>query len=154
MHVYIINWRAVHRQYLCNTYGLHIISWLVETSVPLVHETMDTVSEESLGLRAQPFFNGFSDFIVVCEPASLQCFFFLVARTHGNRKVLPLGITAPQPQSHFHLGTSYITQLCTKLVIYPESCQDARSAKHKIQGNSDVFSRCYSQFSIFLSFKT
>ena len=25
----------------------------------------------------------------------------------GNRKVLPLGITALQPQSHFHLGTSY-----------------------------------------------
>ena len=26
----------------------------------------------------------------------------------GNRKVLPLGITALQPQSHFHLGTPYI----------------------------------------------
>ena len=38
---------------------------LVETSVPLVHETMDTVSEESLGLRAESFFNGFSDLIVV-----------------------------------------------------------------------------------------
>jgi len=25
----------------------------------------------------------------------------------GNRKVLPLGITALQPQSHFHLGTPY-----------------------------------------------
>jgi hypothetical protein len=25
-----------------------------------------------------------------------------------NRKVLPLGITALQPQSHFHLGTPYI----------------------------------------------
>ena len=75
MHVYIINWRVVHRQYLCNTYCLHIISLLVETSVPLVHETMDTVSEGSLGLRAEPFFNGFSDLIVVCEPASLQCFF-------------------------------------------------------------------------------
>ena len=181
MHVYIINWRVVHRQYLCNTYCLHIISFLVETSVPLVHETMGTVSEESLGLRAEPF-NGFSDLIVVCEPASLQCF-FLVARTHGNRratgrgcrwgdgelpvgsaaadlykldycalslfggihgrsltvisllfqspthcryqaytkflltytaiyrrnsKVLPLGITTLQPQSHFHLGIPYI----------------------------------------------
>jgi len=28
---------------------------LVETSVPLVLETMDTVSEENLGLRAEPF---------------------------------------------------------------------------------------------------
>jgi len=72
MHVYIINWRVVHRQYLYNTYCLHIISLLVETSVPLVHKTMDTVSEESLGLRAEPFFNGFLDLIVVCEPASLQ----------------------------------------------------------------------------------
>jgi len=27
----------------------------------------------------------------------------------GNRKVLPLGITALQPQSHFHLGTPYKT---------------------------------------------
>jgi len=26
----------------------------------------------------------------------------------GNRKVLPLGKTALQPQSHFHLGTPYI----------------------------------------------
>jgi hypothetical protein len=32
-----------------SVYCLHIISLLVETSVPLVHETMDTVSEESLG---------------------------------------------------------------------------------------------------------
>jgi hypothetical protein len=47
MHVYIINCRVVHRHYLCNC--LHIISLLVETSVPLVHETMDTVSEETLG---------------------------------------------------------------------------------------------------------
>jgi len=76
MHVYIINWRVVHRQYLFNTYSLHVISLLFETSVPVVHETMDTVSEESLGLRAKPFFNGFSDLIVVCEPASLQCLFF------------------------------------------------------------------------------
>ena len=29
-----------------------------------------------------------------------------------NRKVLPLGITAPQPQSHFHLGTPYIWWIC------------------------------------------
>jgi len=28
----------------------------------------------------------------------------------GNRKVLPLGITALQPQSHFHLGMPYITE--------------------------------------------
>jgi hypothetical protein len=28
-----------------------------------------------------------------------------------NRKVLPLGITALQPQSHFHLGTPYRTEL-------------------------------------------
>ena len=28
-----------------------------------------------------------------------------------NRKVLPLGITAFQPQSHFHLGTPYISYL-------------------------------------------
>jgi hypothetical protein len=35
MHVYIINWRVVHRwQYLCNTYCLHIITLLVEASVP------------------------------------------------------------------------------------------------------------------------
>jgi hypothetical protein len=51
--IYIINWRVVHRQYLCNcllsTYNL------------------------------------------------------------ANRKVLPLGITALQPQSHFHLGTPYTT---------------------------------------------
>ena len=25
----------------------------------------------------------------------------------GNREVLPLGITALQPQSHFHMGTPY-----------------------------------------------
>jgi len=81
---------VVHRQYLCNTYCVHIISLLVETSVPLVHETMDTVSEESLGLRAERFFNGFSDLIVVCEPASFQCF-FLVARTHGNRRATGRG---------------------------------------------------------------
>ena len=33
-----------------------------------------------------------------------------------NRKVLPLGITALQPQSHFHLGTPYIYRwhLCTE----------------------------------------
>ena len=66
----------VHRQYLCNTYCLHIIYLLVETSVPLVHETMHTVSEESLGLHAEPFFNSFSDLIVVCEPVYLQCFFW------------------------------------------------------------------------------
>ena len=65
----------VYRQYLCNTYCLHIISLLVETSVPLVHETMDTVCKESLGLRAEPFFNSFSDLIVVCEPASLHSSF-------------------------------------------------------------------------------
>ena len=36
---------------MCVTvYCLHIISLLVETSVTLVHETMDTVSEESLVL--------------------------------------------------------------------------------------------------------
>jgi hypothetical protein len=30
MHVYIVNWRVVHRwQYLCNTYCLHIITLLV-----------------------------------------------------------------------------------------------------------------------------
>jgi hypothetical protein len=28
----------------------------------------------------------------------------------GNRNVLPLGITALQPQSHFHLGTPYISK--------------------------------------------
>jgi hypothetical protein len=39
VHIYIINWTVVHRQYLCNC--LNIISLLVETSVPLVHETMD-----------------------------------------------------------------------------------------------------------------
>jgi len=29
----------------------------------------------------------------------------------GNRKVLPLGITALQPQSHFHLGTPYTKRI-------------------------------------------
>jgi hypothetical protein len=29
----------------------------------------------------------------------------------GNRKVLPMGITALQPQSHFHLGKPYIFSL-------------------------------------------
>ena len=43
MHVYIMNWRVVHRwQYLRNTYCLHIITLLVETSVPLVHPFADT----------------------------------------------------------------------------------------------------------------
>jgi hypothetical protein len=56
MHVYIINWRVVHRQYLCN--------YLLSTH----------------NLRR-------------------------------NRKVLPLGITALQPQSHFHLGMPY-TYIC------------------------------------------
>jgi len=31
----------------------------------------------------------------------------------GKRKVLPLGITALQPQSHFHLGTPYKMLICT-----------------------------------------
>jgi hypothetical protein len=31
-----------------------------------------------------------------------------------NRKVLPLGTTALQPQSHFHLGTPYTTWLLNK----------------------------------------
>jgi hypothetical protein len=47
---------------------------------------MDTVSEESLGLRAEPFFNSFSD-LIVCELASLH----LVARTHGNRRATGRG---------------------------------------------------------------
>ena len=41
-----------------------------------------------------------------------------------NRKVLPLGITALQPQSHFHLGTPYIypnikfqSKMCVLTVI-------------------------------------
>ena len=34
-----------------------------------------------------------------------------IAIYRRNRKVLPLGITALQPQSHFHLGTPYITIL-------------------------------------------
>ena len=34
-----------------------------------------------------------------------------------NRKVLPLGITALQPQSHFHLGTPYTRHACS----YPDS---------------------------------
>ena len=46
-----------------SVYCLHIISLLVETSVPLVHETMDTVSEESLGLRAEPHV---LDLVVAC----------------------------------------------------------------------------------------
>ena len=34
----------------------------------------------------------------------------------GNRKVLPLGITALQPQSHFHLGTPYTIKVtCTPI---------------------------------------
>ena len=90
MHVYIINWRVVHRQYLCNTYCLHIIFSLVETSVPLVHKTIGTFSEESLGLRAEPFFDGFSDLIVVCEPASLQSF-LLVVRTDLKCRVTGRG---------------------------------------------------------------
>jgi len=38
------------------------------------------------------------------------CTKFLLTYTpiyRRNRKVLPLGITALQPQSHFHLGTPY-----------------------------------------------
>jgi hypothetical protein len=31
-----------------------------------------------------------------------------------NRKVVPLGITALQPQSHFHLGTPYISEFHLK----------------------------------------
>ena len=34
----------------------------------------------------------------------------------GNRKVLPLGITALQPQSHFHLGTPYNLP-CKKITL-------------------------------------
>ena len=30
-----------------------------------------------------------------------------------NRKILPLGITAFQPQSHFHLGTPYTSMFCS-----------------------------------------
>jgi len=35
-----------------------------------------------------------------------------------NRKVLPLGITALQPQSHFHLGMSYIPLLSACNIAY------------------------------------
>src|SRR5215813_13226906 len=35
-----------------------------------------------------------------------------------NRKALPLGITALQPQSHFHLGTPYILNSITCDTIY------------------------------------
>jgi hypothetical protein len=34
-----------------------------------------------------------------------------------NRKVLPLEITGLQPQSHFHLGTPYITTLILDLML-------------------------------------
>ena len=34
-----------------------------------------------------------------------------------NRKVLPLGITALQPQSHFHLGTPYTMVLISPFLI-------------------------------------
>ena len=42
-----------------------------------------------------------------------------------NRKVLPLGITVLQPQSHFHLGTPYKIQYVGDLAssdVSPHSC--------------------------------
>ena len=45
-----------------------------------------------------------------------------IAIYRGNRKVLPLGITALQPQSHFHLGTPY-TQCCIYSVGIPDDGQ-------------------------------
>jgi hypothetical protein len=40
----------------------------------------------------------------------------------GNRKVLPLGITTFQPQSHFHLGTPYILEMQHKGVDIKYTC--------------------------------
>jgi hypothetical protein len=34
----------------------------------------------------------------------------------GNYKVVPLGITALQPQSHFHLGTPYMFDMDRRTV--------------------------------------
>jgi len=39
-----------------------------------------------------------------------------------NRKVLPLGITALQPQSRFHMGTPYTFDLKDRVDAEPEKC--------------------------------
>ena len=89
----------VHRQYLCNTFCVQTISLLVETSVPLVHETMDTVSEESLGLRAEPFFNGFSDLIVVAPG-------FVASHNPGQKVVSLCGNAVNAGSKHPFADTS------------------------------------------------
>jgi len=58
---------------------------------------MDTVSEESLGLCAEPFFNGFSDLIVVCEPAwpeHMEIAGRQVGAVGGGDGELPIGSAA------------------------------------------------------------
>ena len=64
----------VHRQYLCNTHCTHnlLVGW---NKCPIGPRDDGYLTEESLGLRAKTFFDGFSDLILVCEPGSLQCFF-------------------------------------------------------------------------------
>jgi len=54
----------------------------------------------------------------------------------GNRKVLPLGITARQPQSHFHLGTPYSLNSCDFISsVYSKNVKFSHSATgQKIAG--------------------
>ena len=67
---------------ICVTHTVHIISLLVETSVPLVHETMDTSPKKVLGCvrKHSSTVSRTSSLFVNRDPFSA----FLVARTHGK----------------------------------------------------------------------
>jgi hypothetical protein len=73
--------------------------------------------------------------------------FFLTytAIYRGNRKVLPLGITALQPQSHFHLGTPYINAECWVISFWDQRIKGnvcKRNVLCFLLGNSPA-SECY-----------
>ena len=182
MHVYIINWRVVHRQYLCNcllsTHNL-LVGWnkcpigprddgyrqwrkswvacrttcawhgrgmsavltrpwrkslhhrkiavcdihsfpytffiLLLMSVPLTPSAdknwitaLWACLEESMA-RSLTVISFLFQSATHCRYRVYTKLLLTYAATYrGNLKVLPLGITALQPQSHFHLGTHYI----------------------------------------------
>jgi len=179
MHVYIKNWRVVHRQYLCNcllsthnllvgwkqvshwstrrwipsakkflgcvrnhmclTWSWHVrcthtsmtkittpsencSTWHKLSLIHILHLTVNvgstnTFCRQKLDYCALSLFEGIHGrsltVISLLLRSTAHCRYrvytkFLLTYTaiyRGNRKVLPLGITALQPQSHFHLGT-------------------------------------------------
>jgi hypothetical protein len=98
-------------------------------SVPYTHSTVNvgstnTFCRQKLDYCALSLCGGIHGKIVNCYLASasvnntlpLLSVYQISPAIHyrGNRKVVPLGITALQPQSHFHLGTPYTCILCNR----------------------------------------